>query len=659
MSDLRAAVEALANNPARAEEIARALLAENPNYRDALFMLSEALRRQGKAHEASGLLEPLTRASPPVFAVENLYGRALRDIGKHSEAAAAFARAAEAAPNHPHIWRDLSDELRAAGDAQGAEQALLRHFEPSTNEPRLAKVAQALQAGDAAAARPILDAYLAEFPSDIAALRMLAEAQARGDRPDQAEATLRRMLELAPGFSYARHGLSQLLLALGRYEEAHAEAEELMRRDPNKGAKRLFAATLSHLGHYDASVDAYHRTLGEDENQPRVWMSLGHALKTVGRTAEGVEAYKKSITLMPSLGESYWSLANLKSHRFSDADVAAMQAQLAGGALSPDDRVNMLYALGKAREDHADAAGAFAAYSEGAALRRSFNPHNADVFSAFVAQSKMLFTREFFAARAQQGDPAEDPIFIVGLPRAGSTLVEQILASHSAVEGTAELSDILGLTRRIAGLERIAAGGSYLELIGDLDARALRDLGQSYLDTTRSQRRLGRPFFINKMPNDFQHLGLIHLILPNAKIIDARRHPLACGWSCFKQHFAIGQNFTYDLTELGRYYADYVALMAHYDAVLPGRVHRVIHEALVTDPEPQIRALLDYCRLPFEDAVLRPHETQRAVRTASSEQVRKPISAKGLDDWKPYEPYLGPLKAALGPVLDAYPDPPS
>lgn len=659
MSDFATAVKALSAEPARAEAIARALIADNPNHRDALFLLSEALRRQGKAQEARALLAPLTHATPPLFAAQNLYGRVLADLGEHREAASAFARGADAAPNHPHIWRDLSDQLRAAGDVEGAEHALLRHLAAADNEPRLVKASQALRGGDFATARPIIDAFVAEFPTDIAALRLLAEAQARADRPDQAEATLRRALALAPGFTYVRHSLAQLLIGLGRYGEAHAEAQELLRRSPaDKGAKRLIAATLSHLGEEDAAIEAYQRTLSEDANQPRVWMSFGHVLKTMGRTQEGIDAYKKSIALTPGLGESYWSLANLKSHRFSDEDVAAMQAQLAGSTLSPEDRVNMLYALGKAREDRGDAAGAFAAYSDGAKLHRSFNAYNADAISAFVARSKTLITPAFFADRAGRGEPAPDPIFIVGLPRAGSTLVEQILASHSAVEGTAELPDIFALTQRIAGADRVAAGGTYLDVLADLDADALCALGQSYLDTTRTHRRLGRPFFINKMPNDFQHVGLIHLILPNAKIIDARRHPLACGWSCFKQHFAMGQNFTYDLGELGRYYADYVALMAHYDAALPGRVHRVIHEQLVTDPEPYIRALLDYCGLPFEDAVLRPHETQRAVRTASSEQVRKPISAKGLDDWKPYEPYLEPLKAALGPVLTCYPDPP-
>jgi hypothetical protein len=270
-----------------------------------------------------------------------------------------------------------------------------------------------------------------------------------------------------------------------------------------------------------------------------------------------------------------------------------------------------------------------------------------------VEESRRVLTAEALAASG--GSPAQDPIFIVGLPRAGSTLLEQILASHSMVEGTAELTDISQIAQSLIGVERARAGERYFEPLLQTTPAQRTEMGERYLRTTRVHRKLGRPLFINKNPNDFQHIGLIHLMLPNAKIIDARRHPLACGWSCFKQHFALGQAFSYDLTDIGRYYSDYVKLMAHYDAVLPRRVHRVIHEELVTDPEPHIRALLEYCGLPFEEACLRPHETQRAVRTASSEQVRKPISAKGLDDWKPYEPYLGPLKQELQGVLEAYP----
>ncbi len=523
----------------------------------------------------------------------------------------------------------------------------------------LVKAAALLRQNKPDAAAPILNAYLAQHPTDVVVLRMLSEAHARAGRPDEAEKVLRRCVELAPDYGYARHSLSQLLMGLGRLDEALAEAQELLRQEPgNKGSLRLLAAVLVNRGAFDEALKVYEDLLAADPRPAGTWMSYGHVLKTVGRTEEGISAYRRAIALNPGQGESYWSLANLKTVRFTPDEVVLMRAQLRHARLSPPDRVGMHYALGKALEDAGDTAAAFENYAAGAGLHRGTVEHDAERLHAFVDQSERLYTPAFFAARSGLGCSAPDPIFIVGLPRSGSTLIEQILASHSAIEGTQELPDLLAATRELGRAENVGAGESYLEALPEVSAASLTGLGERYLRTTRGQRKLGRAFFVDKMPNNFADVGFIHLILPNAKIIDARRHPMACGWSCFKQHFALGQNFTYDLTEIGRYYSDYVRLMAHMDAVLPGRVHRVIHEHLVADPEPHIRALLDYCGLPFEDACLRPHETGRAVRTASSEQVRQPISAKGLDDWRAFEPWLGPLKDALGPVLDAYPDAP-
>jgi hypothetical protein len=336
-----------------------------------------------------------------------------------------------------------------------------------------------------------------------------------------------------------------------------------------------------------------------------------------------------------------------------------MKQALALTQSSNEHRVELHYALGKAYEDRKLYSEAFEHYSQGAKLHRAVTRYNPVALSDFVALCKETFTPAFFAERTGWGDAAQDAIFIVGLPRSGSTLLEQVLASHSLVEGTSELADLGAIARDLQSTGSRTAGYPYVKDLCGKDKEWSRQAGATYLRTTRVHRRLGRPYFINKMPNDFMHVGLIHLILPNAKIIDARRHPMACGWSYFKQHFARGHEVSYDLADIGRYYADYVALMTHFDAVLPGRVHRVIHEDFVIDPEPHIRSLLDYCGLPFEDSCLRPHETKRAVNTASAEQVRQPISAKGLSDWRPYEPWLSPLRDALGPVLDAYPNAPS
>jgi hypothetical protein len=334
-----------------------------------------------------------------------------------------------------------------------------------------------------------------------------------------------------------------------------------------------------------------------------------------------------------------------------------MRRQLADPALGAEDRLHFHYALGKALEDRGDYADSFRQYAEGARLRRAERPYDAAESHDQMLRSKALFTERFFAEREGGGSPAPDPIFIVGLPRAGSTLIEQILASHSAVEGTMELPDIAALARRLGRPGSRVEGPRYPEALADLNGAARTALGEEYIERTRIHRKKGRPLFIDKMPNNLHHIGLIQLILPNAKIIDARRAPMASCFSAFKQLFARGHAFSYDLTDLGLYYRDYVALMDHFDTVLPGRVWRVIYEDMVEDTERQVRRLLDYCGLPFEAACLRFHENDRPVRTASSEQVRRPIFREGLEQWRRYEPWLGPLAAALGPDLAAHPRP--
>ena len=562
-------------------------------------------------------------------------------------------------PASGEAWRLLAEALSRQGDAEGAERAYAGQIAASVHEPELQQAAQALADNRLAVAERLLKPFLKRQPDNVAALRMLAEVAGRLGRYDDAETLLARCLELAPGFTPARHNLALVLYRQNRPGEAIAQADRLLEAEPGHPAYRsLRAAALAQIGEYDASIEGYRSVLAEHPLQPKGWMSLGHALKTVGRTHESLAAYRRSLEQQPGLGESWWSLANLKTLRFSEADVAAMQAQLARADIPDDDRLHLHFALGKALEDEGRYEESFGHYEAGNALRRRTLAYDADETSAHLARSKALFTPEFFAVRTAWGSTAPDPIFVVGLPRAGSTLVEQILASHPEVEGTMELPDIASIARRLGGERRPGETPAYPGVLADLDPEQLRTLGEEYLERTRIQRKAGRPFFVDKMPNNFAHAGLIQLILPRAKIVDVRRHPLACGFSGFKQHFARGQGFTYDLGDLGRYYADYVELMAHFDAVLPGRVHRVVYEQLIEDPEAQVRRLLAYCGLDFDPACLRFHETARPVRTASSEQVRQPLNREGLEQWRRYERWLGPLKAALGPVLDAYPHPP-
>ena len=499
-------------------------------------------------------------------------------------------------------------------------------------------------------AERLLKPHLKEDPFDVAAIRMLAELAARIGRWRDAENLLRRAIEIAPGFTAARANLALVLGRMGQPAEALELLDEIFAAEPDDlGHWNLKAATLGRLGDFEQAIQLYEDVLARSPKQPRVWLSYGHVLKTVGRQAEGIAAYRRSIALKPMLGEAWWSLANLKTVKFDDGDVASMQTSLRRDDLDEEDRLHLEFALGKAMHDAGNAEEAFRHYASGSTIRLKQQPYKAGKIGQTVDRCIEQFTTDAFRERTGACD-AKDPIFIVGMPRAGSTLIEQILASHSQVEGTSELPDIPTLVRDT---------GPYPAAALKLSEDERRALGAEYLKRAGVQRQTARPFFIDKLPNNWLFVPFIQLILPNAKIIDARRHPLACCFSNFRQHFARGQLFTYDLEDVGRYYADYVRLMAHVDDALPGRVHRVIYERMVDDTEAEVRALLDHIGLEFEPQVLEFYKTDRAVRTASSEQVRQPIYRDATEEWRAYETFLGPLKDALGPVLDAYPDAPA
>lgn len=516
--------------------------------------------------------------------------------------------------------------------------------------PRLVEAAVAMNGNDIPRAEFLLREHLKERPFEVAAIRMLAEVAGRIGRYRDSESLLRRALELSPSFTAARANLALVLYRQNRPTEAIEQLGQVLTEEPdNPGHANLQAAALGRIGEFDEAIGFYERVLQQAPNQPRVWMSFGHMLKTVGRLDDGIAAYRKAIELMPGLGEVWWSLANLKTVKFSDQDIAAMEAALASGAVAKEDRFHLDFALGKALEDRGQADAAFAHYAAGNALRKTELDYEAAETTRLVDQLIALCTPEFFAERAGQGCDATDPVFVLGMPRAGSTLVEQILSSHSLIEGTTELPDIPALARRSA---------NYPLGLRDLTAQQLARQGEEFLERTRIQRKTDRPLFIDKLPNNWMHTAYIRLILPNAKIIDARRHPLGCCFSNFKQHFAKGQAFSYSLEDMGLYYRDYVRLMAHLDRVQPGTIHRVCYESMVDDTEAEVRRLLDYCEVEFEESCLSFYNTERAVRTPSSEQVRQPIFRDGTEAWKPFAEHLDPLRAALGDVLDCYPDVP-
>ncbi len=646
----------LDTDPALAGEQANEILRAVGQHPIALLLLAASHNARGQTTEALTILEPLALAEPRAGAVQLELGIARGRSGRQSAAIAALQRAVALKPDLSQAWNALGDHLAAAGDTDAAQAAYTQHLRYSTRDPALMAAAAALNGDDIPKAEALLREQLKKSPTDVAAIRMLAEVAARIGRQEDAENLLARCLELAPGFHAARQNYALVLHRGNKPLEALTQIDALLAAEPsNPGYRNLKAVVLSRIGDYEPAIALYAGILDQYPINPKVWLSYGHTLKTAGQTEPAIAAYRRCITLEPDFGEAYWSLANLKTFRFDAHDLAQMRLQLARTDLNADARLHFEFAVGKALEDAADYATSFAHYQRGNALRLETAPYNADDMSARVQRTKQLFTREFFAGRAGMGSAAADPIFIVGLPRAGSTLIEQILSSHSAVEGTTELPEIISMSRELRQQGDAADTMPYYDALSKLDAAAMRELGNQFIERTRIHRKSGRPFFIDKMPNNFAHIALIQLALPKAKIIDARRQPLACCFSGFKQHFARGQNFTYSLNDIGRYYRDYVELMAHYDQALPGRIHRVTYESMVNDTETEVRRLLAYCGLPFEEQCLRFFENSRPVRTASSEQVRQPIYRDGVEHWRHFEPWLDPLKAALGPVLDCYP----
>jgi len=607
----------LERDPALAEEQAREILKVLPGNSGALTLQAQALSAQGRRLEAVDALREATRRDPDL----------------------ALA------------WRLLAEHLLVMGDLSEADQAQAQAIRSSVNDPRLREAAIALCRNDLPLAEHLLKTHLRVHSNDVAALRMLAELAGRIGRYPDAEVLLRHAIELAPGFKPARFNLATLLYRSGDMPQALIELGQLLEDEPDNPAYRnLMAVALTRTGELDDAVGHFERVLEHQPDQKKIWLSYGHTLKTIGRQTDGVAAYRRATEIDVGFGEAWWSLANLKTVRFDADDIAAMEGALGQAAGSVEDLFHLHFALAKALEDSGNYPDAFRHYGEGNRLRLQQEPYDPAKTTRAVERNRALFTREFLDERAGQGCSSLDPIFVLGMPRAGSTLIEQILSSHPQIEGTHELPEIQMIATRLGGEDK-----DYCQRLSAAGPAELAALGKEYLDRTRQHRKTDRPFFIDKMPNNWLHVGLIHLILPNAKIIDARRHPLATCIANFRQHFARGQNFSYSLEHVGLYYRDYAWLMEHFGVVAPGAVHRVHYELMVEDTEAQVRSLLDYLGLPFDPACLRFHETERAVRTASSEQVRQPIFREGLDHWRRYSDWISPLPSILEQELAAYP----
>jgi tetratricopeptide (TPR) repeat protein len=631
-----------------------ALLARIPEHRDALLCIAIAQRFLGRVSDALNTLTVLEQHRPRFSRLYEERGRCFVVWRQAPQAIEAFLRAVNLNHALPGSWGMLESLYRMTGQADnatmaGSHVATLRHL------PQEVVVATGLfMDGDLDTAEPMVRRFLLQHGDHIEAMRLLARIGIARKIYDDPELLLSAVLERAPDYRAARQEYADVLVELHRFADARRELEQLMKDEPQSPALRtLYAATCVGLGEHERAIGLYRALLRGMPGDAEVHLSIAHALRALGRSQDAIDSYHQAAACRPDFGDAYWSLANLKTYRFTEDELTQMRAALAAPATAATDRYHLCFALAKALEDQGDFAESFRYYGLGNRLKRAECRYRSEIIGNNTLWQARVCTREFFATRRGWGAQSPDPIFIVGLPRSGSTLLEQILASHSQVEGTTELPNIPQIVTRLRGRDPDPREPRYPPNLARLSAEDFVQLGEKYLLDTRVYRT-GKPLFIDKNPNNFRHLGLMHLMLPNARIIDARREPMACCFSNFKQLFAQGQEFTYSLEDIARYYRSYLELMRHWDRVLPGRILRVHHEDVVDDLEGSVRRLLDYCGLEFEPQCIAFHETKRSVRTASSEQVRQAIYREGLDQWKHFEPWLEPLKEALGDALTAY-----
>lgn len=613
---------------------------------EVFYMRAVARRYQKDFPGALASIQDLLRLRPDYGRAYQEQGYAFLSLNRVDEAVAAFAAAVECNPGLIASWRSLVNLHSREGRQQRAKFAKVQLDYLAALPRELLGVIDLVHEGKLLKAEQLCRQYLLDNKHHIEAMRLLADIGVRLRVYDDAEFLLESCVELAPKNLRARGDYVKVLNRKGKFQKAYEQACILDELQPENPAWKLgMASALMGLGRLKEAIALYETNLQRTENKPGIHVMLGHAYKAQGDFKKAIRSYRKACSAKPDYGDAYWSLANTKTYAFTDEELEAMRVQESSGDISADDRIHLCFAIGKAYEDRAEYGLSFDYYERGNGLKTERSGYEPDNTSNLIQQQIDTCTRELFESRGQLGYPAPDPIFIVGLPRAGSTLLEQILASHSMVDGTMELHEILGLAQRLRG--RHAAGSpDYPRNLWELDDSYFARFGEKFIEDTRAYRGKA-PFFIDKMPNNFMHIGLIRLILPNAKVIDARRHPMSCGFSVFKQLFGEGHDFSYALDAIGRYYSDYVRLMDHWDDVLPGFVLRVMHEDVVDDLETEVRRILEFCGLPFETACLDFHKTERSIKTPSSEQVRQPIYRSGLEFWRNYEQWLNPLHEAL------------
>lgn len=629
------------------------LLASEPTKPDFLYMAAVCSRYVKQYVEAQSLLDQLQGRFSDQARLLQEQGHLLRDSGSHQSAFECYRSACLLNPFLISSWQAQYSTAKTLG-SHGLLPFLQAQITRFTKLPKvLVSAGDLISQGKLLKAETLCRKFLQVDPANPDGMQLLADLAVRFGSYDDAELLLSSALDVAPSNHQLHIDLINVLRRRQKFSEALNAANELYNKQPdNPQFQSLLAIEKMQLGNYQEAVTLFNQVLATQPQDPVTLTSKGHALKTMGQQSESIECYRQASTL--GHGEAYYSLANLKTYSFSEQDIQAMNSLLQQKHLNDSHRIHIEFALGKAYEDREDFERSFAHYEKGNAAKKSTSSYNAQTMSEELTAQTQFFSSELFKEKTGQGCRDPDPIFIVGLPRSGSTLLEQILSSHSLVDGTLELPNILTYIAELRKSAKQQGTPNYLELIKTKSAIELEELGQRYLDETRIHRQ-GAPYFIDKMPNNFRHIGLIKLILPNAKIIDARRHPMACCFSGFKQLFAEGQEFTYGLQDIAQYYQDYVGLMAHWGLVMPNQVLTVNYEAVVANVEEQVERLLDYCQLPFEAQCLEFYKTKRAVRTASSEQVRQPIYQQGLDQWQNYGKQLAALEDSLKDEIKNYP----
>ena len=633
-----------------------AQLTDAPDDIELLYMKAVSARYLKDFEQAKITLAHMHEVQPDFGRALQEEGHLSRDQGLFDAALAAYQRACRANPALVASWRAQAIILERKSRHNEAHKANFQADYLSKLPTELLNVTHMIHEGKIFKAEKLCRFFLQKNPHHIEGMRLLADIASRFGVFNEADFLLESAIEFDPDNIQLHLDYIQILRKRQKFEAALKQAQGLYDRDP---ANTVFQSHLAiesmQTGNHQRAFELFEKVLEKIPDDPATLTSRGHAFKTFGRHDEAVESYRSAYRSKAAHGDAYFGLANLKTYKFTDEEISQMTDIVSRSDIGSMDRINLCFSLGKALEDREDFAEAFKYYETGNKAKFDQSGYKASEMTTELAIQAEICTAELFAAQGRKGSEAPDPIFIVGLPRAGSTLLEQIIASHSQVDGTLELPNILSLSYQLRGRARARSDTHYPRILHDLTTEKLKQLGEKYIEDTRIHRKTA-PFFIDKMPNNFRHIGLISLILPNAKIIDARRHPMACCFSGFKQHFAEGQEFTYGLENVGTYYKDYVALMDHWDDVLPGKILRVQYEDVVQDTESQVRRVLDYLDLPFEESCLEFHKTKRSVRTASSEQVRQPIFKSGLEQWRHFEPWLAPLKGALGPeIMKRYP----